>query len=86
MFDVDMDVAKIVFAKAALSFDRAGRWFCRAPVQTFSFQHTIDVVAVEMRQKVAKNEGQVIQWKAGRASHCADDDPFLLRYAPWQTF
>ena len=38
-----------------------------------------------MLQKVAKDESQVIQWKAGRASHRANDGALFLRYAPWQT-
>jgi hypothetical protein len=37
-----------------------------------------------MRQEVRDDEGEVIQRKAGRAAHSADDRPLLLRGFPGQ--
>ncbi|GAC89484.1 hypothetical protein NBRC3255_3145 [Gluconobacter thailandicus NBRC 3255] len=37
-----------------------------------------------MRQKVAKHEGQVIEWKARRSPHGTDNRALLLGDTPWQ--
>lgn len=81
-----MDVAEVVFAEPPLPLGRQGRWLCRSSVEAFGPQDAIDVVAIEMRQEVAKHEGKVIQREARGSPDSADDRALLFGDAPRQLF
>ena len=56
----------------------------RQTAQTLSLEDAIDGIAVEMRQEVRDDEGQIIERKAGGLAQSADDRTFLLGGFPGQ--
>ena len=73
VLDVDMDEAEVIGAEAALAFGGpVCGGFCPA-VQALGLEDAPDAVAVEMRQEVAHDEGEVIQGKVGGTTQAADD-------------
>src|SRR4051794_17660664 len=64
------------------------RRFCRTrqtvPVQSFGLEDTPNAVAVEVRQEVADDKGQVIEREVGGATQGADKGAFLFGGLPRQ--
>ena len=82
VLDVDVDEAEIVvLERAALALALLRR---RQTAQAFGFEDAVDRIAVEMRQEVRDDEGQIIERKAGRAAQSTDDGPLFLRGFPGQ--
>lgn len=79
MFDVDVDKAKVVVAESALALGGPigdGLW---PAIQAFGLENAPDAVAIEMRQEVADDEGEVVEREVGGASKGADDGALSLR-------
>ena len=82
VLDVHVDEAEIVILEfAALPFVLLRR---RQAAQAFRFEDAIDGIAVEMRQEVRDDEGQIVERKAGRLAQSADDGPLFLGGFPGQ--
>ena len=82
VLDVDVDEAKVVvLERAALALALLRR---RQTAQAFGFEDAIDRIAVEMRQEVRDDEGQIIERKAGRAAQSTDNGALFLRGFPGQ--
>src|ERR1700752_940454 len=84
MLDVDMDEAEIIVLECPLALGWAfRRWFGPA-AQALSLQDAPDAVAIEVRQEVRDDEGEVIEREVGGAAQGADNGPFLFAGLPWQ--
>ena len=82
MLDVDVNEAEIVILEsAALPFALLRR---RQAAQAFRPEDAINGIAIEMRQEVRDDEGQIVEGKAGGLAQSADDRPFLLGGFPGQ--
>ena len=84
VLDVDMDEAEVVVSERALAFGGAfgeGLW---PAVQPFDLEDAPDAVAVEVRQEVAHDEGQIIEREVGGAPEGIDDGALLLGRLPGQ--
>ena len=82
VLDVDVDEAEIVvLERAALALALLRR---RQAAQPLSLEDAVDRIAVEMRQEVRDDEGQIIERKAGGLAQSTDDRPLFLRGFPGQ--
>jgi hypothetical protein len=82
VLDVHMHKAKIVVLKrAALAFALMSG--PQTP-QVFRLEDAVNRVPVEMGQKVADHEGEVIEQKTGGLAQGADDRPLFVRGFPGQ--
>ena len=82
VLDVHVHEAEIiVLERAALPFALLRRGQAAQPL---SLEDAVDRIAVEMRQEVRDDEGQVIERKAGGLAQGADDRPLLIRGFPGQ--
>jgi hypothetical protein len=66
VLDVDVDEAEIVIRERALAFGGPLSHRLGPTVQAFSLDDTPDAVAIEVRQEVADDERQVVEWEVGR--------------------
>ena len=85
MLDVDMHEAEVIVLEGALAF--GGLWRCRLgpAVQPLGPEDAPDAVAVEMRQEMGDDKGQIIEGEVGDATERADNGPFLLGCLPVST-
>ena len=82
VLDVDVDEAEIIVLEgAALPLALLRR---RQTAEPLSLEDAVDRIAVEMRQEVRDDEGQIVERKAGGLAQGADDRPLLLRGFPGQ--
>ena len=82
VLDVDVHEAEIVvLERAALALALLRR---RQAAQAFGLEDAVDGIAVEMRQEVRDDEGQIVEGKAGGLAQSADDRPLLLGGFPGQ--
>ena len=82
VLDVDVHEAEIVVlerAALALALLRG-----RQAAEALSLEDAVDGIAVEMRQEVRDDEGQIVERKAGGLAQGADDGALLLRGFPGQ--
>jgi hypothetical protein len=75
VLDVDVDEAEVVVLERALALggplsDRLG--------PAVQVEDAPDTVAIEVRQEMAHNEGQIIEGEVGRPAHSTDDGPLLI--------
>ena len=56
----------------------------RQAAQPFGLEDAVDRIAVEMRQEVRDDEGEIIERKAGGLAQGADDGPLFLGGFPGQ--
>ncbi len=82
VLDVHVHEAKIVvFESSALPFALMSGG---QAAQAFGFEDAVDRIAVEMRQEVRDDEGEIIKRKAGGLAQGTDDGAFLLGGFPGQ--
>ena len=82
VLDVDVDEAEIIVlerADFALALLRG-----RQAAEPLRLEDAVDGIAVEMRQEVRDDEGQIVEGKAGGLAQSADDRTFLLGGFPGQ--
>ena len=85
MLDVDMDEAEVVVLECPLALGWAFRsWFGPA-AQTLGLQDAPNAVAIEVRQEVRDDEGEVIEREVGGSTQGADNGPFLFAGLPGQS-
>src|SRR5918997_1452396 len=82
VLDVDVDEAEIILLERAdLTPALLRRW---QPPEAFSLEDAVDGIAVEMRQEVRDDEGEVIEREAGGLAQGADDGALLVGGFPGQ--
>lgn len=84
MLDVDMDKAKVVVAEGTLALGGTVRGRLFPAVQAFCFEDAPDAVAIEMRQEMRDDEGEVIEREVGGTPQRADDGALLFCGFPGQ--
>src|SRR5215203_2424488 len=84
MLDVDMHEAKVVVLERALAFGRLCRYWLGPAVEAFGLEDAPDAVAVEMRQEMGDDKGQVIEGEVGGPAQRADNGTLLLGGLPGQ--
>jgi hypothetical protein len=84
MLDVDVHEAEVIITEGALALSRPVCAELYPAVQALGLEDTPDAVAVEVRQEVANNEGQVIEREVGAAAQGADDGALFLGCLPRQ--
>ena len=77
MLDVDMDEAEVIVLEGALAFSRLCRCRLGAAVQPLGLEDAPDAVAIEMRQEMADDKGQVIEGEVGEPTQCANNGALL---------
>ena len=78
VLDVHVHEAEIVvLERAALALALLRR---RQAAEAFSLEDAVDGIAVEMRQEVRDDEGEIVERKAGGLAQGADDGPLLLAW------
>ena len=77
VFDVDMDEAEVVVAEGALALGGTARHWPWPTVQAVRLENAPDVVATEVQQEVADDEGQVVEREVSAAPQGTDDGAFL---------
>ena len=68
-----MDEAKVIVMEAALAFSEPVCGGIRPAVQALGLEDAPDAVAVEVRQEMADDEGEVIEREVGGTPQAADD-------------
>lgn len=84
MLRSDMNEAEVILLEVTLAARRGRGGRRRQPIEAFGLEDTPDAVAVEMRQEVGEDEGQVIERNAGGTPQLADDRPLLFGRLPGQ--
>ena len=79
---IQVHKADLVLLEGAVRF--AGAISGRQAVEAFGLEDAVDRIAVQMRQEVRDDKGEVIEGEAGGAPQGADDGPFLLARLPGQ--
>lgn len=82
VLDVDADDAEVVVAERALALGRLVEHGLGPSVQAFGLEDAPDAVAVEVRQEVADDEGEVVEWEVGAAPQGADYGALFLSRLP----
>jgi len=84
LLDVDVHEAEVVVTEGAVAlgeFAGGGLW---PAVQVLCLEDALDAVAVEVRQEVADDEGEVVEREVSGASQGADDGALLFGCLPVQ--
>jgi len=84
VLDVDVHEAELVILEAALSFGGLCWRRFSAPVQSFGLEDTPDAVAIEMRQEMADDEGQVVEGEVAKPTERADNGALFVTRLPGQ--
>src|SRR3954470_15020602 len=84
MLDVEMDEAEVVVLERALAFGRLCRYWLGPAVEAFGLENAPDAVAIEMRQEMGDDKGQVIEGEVGDPAQRADNGALLLGRLPGQ--
>jgi hypothetical protein len=84
VLDVDVDEAEVIVFEGALALCGPLRHRLGAAVQPFGLEDTPDAVAVEVRQEVAHDKGQVIEGEVSGPAQGADHGAFLFGGLPGQ--
>src|SRR5215213_4192264 len=79
-----MDEAEVVVLERALAFGRLCRYWFGPAIEAFGLEDAPDAVAVEMRQEMGDDEGQLIEGEVGDPAQRADNGPLVLRCLPRQ--
>ena len=82
VLDVDVHKAEVIVLEGALAFGGLCRWRFGPAVEAFGPEDAPDAVAVEMRQEVGDDEGQVVEGKVGDPTERADNGTLLLGCLP----
>src|SRR4051794_12500523 len=72
MFDVDVNKTKIIFFKGSFSLDRSGAGRSGPTMEPIRLQNAPDAVAIEMREEVSNDKGEVIQRKVSDPAQSAN--------------
>ena len=84
MLHVDVDEAKVIVGECPLAARGNSPLSRRPAAKPGILQNAPDAVPVEVRQKVAHDESQIIKSKIGRTTKVANNRPFLYRCLPCQ--
>src|SRR3712207_4200695 len=84
VFGVDVPDAEIAVPELALAPPRPVRARQGASAQPLGAEDAPDAVAVQVRQEVGDDEGEVVEREAGGPAKRADHGPLLLRGLPGQ--
>jgi hypothetical protein len=82
VLDVDVHKAEVIVLEGALAFGGLCRWRFGPAVEAFGPEDAPDAVAIEARQEVGDDEGQVIEGKVGDPTERADNGTLLLGCLP----
>jgi hypothetical protein len=82
MLDIYMYEAKVIVLEDALTASRLSRSRRPAPIKAFTAKNPPNAIAVEVRQEVHDDEGQVIEREIRALPHGADHSSLLLRCLP----
>src|SRR5215213_4372307 len=84
MLDVEMHKAEVVVLEGALAFGRLCRYWLGPAVEAFGREDAPDAVAVERRQEMGDDKGQVIEGEVGGPAQRADNGPLCRGGLPGQ--
>src|SRR5215217_2905678 len=84
MLDVEMHKAEVVALERALAFGRLCRYWLGPAIEAFGREDAPDAVAVEMRQEMGDDKGQLIEGEVGDPTQRADNGPLCLGGLPGQ--
>ena len=84
VLEVDVDEAEVVVMECALALGGLVGDRLWSAVQSFGLEDAPDAVAVEVRQEMRDDEGEVVEGEIGRASQGADDGALLFGRLPGQ--